>query len=76
MIQIDADIAAAASTIEQLRRGVAALNLGLPQPHRVTASFGMAALQKGDERLASILKRADEALYRSKADGRNRVTVA
>lgn len=73
---IDADIVTAATTVESLRRAVADLNLALPKPHRVTASFGMAALHEEDEGLAPVLKRADTAMYRSKADGRNRVTVA
>ena len=39
---------------------------------RVTASFGVAVYQPG-ESLAPLLKRADDALYRAKDRGRNRV---
>ncbi|MBN8530659.1 MAG: diguanylate cyclase [Alphaproteobacteria bacterium] len=39
----------------------------------VTISIGVAAFRKGDTP-ESIIKRADKALYRSKADGRNRVS--
>jgi PleD family two-component response regulator len=35
----------------------------------------VATLSPGDNAL-SLLQRADKALYRSKADGRNRVTAA
>lgn len=41
---------------------------------RITASFGV-SVDAGLE-LAERMKRADEALYRAKADGRNRVRIA
>lgn len=41
----------------------------------VTASFGLAAREPGDDP-ETLLKRADAALYRAKAAGRNRVEVA
>jgi len=45
--------------------------------HRVTASFGVAALTLGsDEDSDVVLGRADKALYLSKQQGRNRITVA
>lgn len=42
---------------------------------RVTASFGVAELQKGDQR-ETLINRADQALYRAKDNGRNRVECA
>ena len=51
---------------------------GAPVP--VTASFGVAEIEYGDgtsrEMLTSALDRADRALYTSKIQGRNRVTLA
>ena len=38
----------------------------------VTASFGVAGFQEGDD-IESCFERADKALYKAKAEGRNRV---
>lgn len=48
---------------------------GLHPAHRVTASFGVAEMQAG-EGLSALLRRADIALYRAKADGRDTVHLA
>jgi len=45
-----------------------------PEAGRVTASFGLAQLGDG-ETLFDLLKRADQALYASKSEGRNRITT-
>lgn len=42
---------------------------------RVTASFGVAELQDRDSSVGALLARADVALYRAKALGRNRVEL-
>ena len=41
---------------------------------RMTVSIGVASLQPGDEDAEQMLRRADAALYRAKAAGRNRVS--
>ena len=48
---------------------------GLPGEVRVTASFGIAA-RSGEENLAELTCRADEALYHVKRDGRDGVRVS
>jgi diguanylate cyclase (GGDEF)-like protein/PAS domain S-box-containing protein len=60
---------------ERLRLAIEALSTNVEgQVIRVTASFGVAqrAAQEGQ---LEVLERADAALYSSKKDGRNRVTV-
>jgi diguanylate cyclase (GGDEF)-like protein len=66
---------AAAATAERLR--ISTAQIRVPTfPGALNASFGVASLQPGDT-LHSLLKRADEALYAAKRNGRNRVeTVA
>ena len=45
-------------------------------PLAVTVSVGVATSDPGDRDLAALLNRADQALYRAKNDGRNRVRSA
>jgi diguanylate cyclase (GGDEF)-like protein len=67
----------AARIAERLRSTVAALDCRDIAPDlTVTVSLGVAAREAGDRRLEAIWKRADDALYRAKAEGRNRVVVA
>lgn len=40
---------------------------------KITASFGVSCLQEEDKDSQSLIKRADDALYQAKHDGRNRV---
>lgn len=42
----------------------------------VTVSIGVAAMLAEDKNIASVMSRADKALYRAKQGGRNRVEVA
>lgn len=42
---------------------------------RLTVSIGVAAREPGDADVDALLKRADEALYRAKSGGRDRVSV-
>ena len=44
-------------------------------PLWVTISLGVATVKRSGDSLGAVLKRADEALYRAKGEGRNRVVV-
>ncbi len=55
---------------ENLRRIVESIDHGIPQ--KVTCSFGVSCICENDTPKA-IIKRADEAMYRAKRRGRNRV---
>jgi two-component system cell cycle response regulator len=68
----------AALVAERIRRRIA----GEPFPIQkgaagvdVTISIGIAALGAGESDAGALLKRADQALYRAKRDGRNRVVA-
>ncbi|WP_033542733.1 sensor domain-containing diguanylate cyclase [Planococcus sp. CAU13] len=66
------DTQKAAEMAEQIRRNVELFDW----PYRpITVSIGLACNLGGDA-LADLLNRADAALYESKNNGRNRVTVA
>jgi len=70
----DTPLADAASAMERLAAAVRDLRVpGSGEP--VTASFGVAGLW-ADEDAAQLRRRADQALYAAKRDGRDRVAVA
>ena len=76
IVMPETDMAVAAMVAERLRRRIAAEPFVISQGQRsipVTLSIGIAALRGPGESAASLIKRADQALYRAKRDGRNRV---
>jgi two-component system cell cycle response regulator len=76
VIMPETDMAVAAMVAERLRRRIAAEPFAIGQGARhipVTISIGIAGLRGKDDTAAQLLKRADQALYRAKRDGRNRV---
>jgi two-component system cell cycle response regulator len=76
VIMPETDMAVAAMVAERLRRRIAADPFAIQQGERriaVTISIGIAALRGKADTSAALLKRADQALYRAKRDGRNRV---
>lgn len=68
----DTPPAGAMQVAERLREAVAAIT-GMPKA--VTVSIGVAACHQ-DETVASLVSRADAALYQAKTGGRNRVTMS
>jgi two-component system cell cycle response regulator len=78
VVMPETDLAVATMVAERLRRKIANEPFAIQQDARtieVTISIGIATLGGGDN-AASVLKRADQALYRAKRDGRNRVVPA
>jgi two-component system, cell cycle response regulator len=77
----ETDLAGAATTAEKIRSCCATTPFETSVGRLVvTASFGVAALDPGGGPIGaaaeSLLRRADAALYRSKHEGRNRITIA
>src|SRR3954468_19015098 len=71
----ETDMAVATMVAERLRRRIAGEPFPIQQGARrveVTISIGLATLAP-EEGASGLLKRADQALYRAKRDGRNRV---
>lgn len=54
---------------DKVRRAV----MALPDEPRVTVSLGVSAFPEDGDDIAALLRVADDALYRAKAEGRNRV---
>jgi two-component system cell cycle response regulator len=76
VVMPETDIAVAAMVAERLRRRIASERFSIQQGAgslEVTISIGIAALNDAYDNAATILKRADQALYRAKRHGRNRV---
>jgi len=74
----ETDMAVATIVAERLRRRIASEPFAIAQGTKhieVTISIGLATLDAVDDNAATILKRADQALYRAKRDGRNRVVA-
>ena len=74
----EANLDCARERVEQIRRAIRDTNLthlgqALPAP---TASFGVAVYPTNGTKSIDLLKAADQALYRAKQEGRDRVCVA
>ncbi|OPA83130.1 hypothetical protein BFW86_29395 [Pseudomonas fluorescens] len=76
LLMPDSPLADALAVGEVLRNAIEACPFHFKgEPVTITVSMGVAQLQSG-ERSELALKRADEALYRAKAAGRNQVQAA
>ncbi|KQZ00678.1 response regulator PleD [Pseudolabrys sp. Root1462] len=76
IVMPETDIAVAGMVAERIRRKIASEPFAIQQGEKqinVTLSIGIAALGAAGDNAAAMLKRADQALYRAKRDGRNRV---
>lgn len=73
----ETDLEGTRALAERLREAVETREIQTPggQSLRMTASFGVTAIHACDPGHEAVLRRADRALYRSKEDGRNRVSV-
>jgi two-component system cell cycle response regulator len=77
IVMPETDLAVAGMVAERLRRRIAAEAFAISgaTPIPVTISIGLAALAVPTDTPTAILRRADQALYRAKRDGRNRVVA-
>ncbi len=77
IVMPETDLAVAGMVAERLRRRIASepFPVGDAGAIPVTISVGIAALGAPSDTGAAILRRADQALYRAKRDGRNRVVA-
>jgi two-component system, cell cycle response regulator len=77
IIMPDTEIGRAFQVGERLRACIAAdpFHINSEQVLRVTASVGIATFEKRDDTPEQLFKRADNALYAAKRDGRNRVVA-
>lgn len=66
---------AAVAMAERIRQRFSMTQIdGMPEDHRLTASFGVAGRKEG-EGYGKLFARTDSALYKAKQDGRNRTLL-
>ncbi len=75
----ETDLVRAAAHAERIRSAVASHvfeGQETGQEHRVTISIGVAALTAATQKIEDLVHDADQAMYRAKAGGRNRLELA
>jgi diguanylate cyclase (GGDEF)-like protein len=75
LLLVDTAAENAIDVVDRIRQNLAAMTLDSEEEIRLTASFGVAALEPQDVSPSDILERADKALYRSKLGGRDQVSL-
>jgi len=73
MLLPNTPVTGALATAEKILKGVEAIRLGDRSSVSVTVSIGVSGRGAGDTELATLINRADQALYRAKQAGKNRV---
>jgi two-component system cell cycle response regulator len=74
IVMPETDMAVAAIVAERLRRRIAAEPFAIQEGARkIPVTIGIAGFRDREDSAAAMLKRADQALYQAKRDGRNRV---
>ncbi|MEE9542816.1 MAG: response regulator [Thermodesulfobacteriota bacterium] len=69
----DTDLKGGEALAEKLRTDVEAFDFDGLEKNSITVSVGVSESSEVDGSITDILKRADDALYRAKEDGRNKV---
>jgi two-component system cell cycle response regulator len=77
VVMPETDLAVAGTVAERLRRKIASepFRIGQGKDIDVTVSVGIASFEGAGDTAANLIRRADQALYRAKRDGRNRVVA-
>ncbi len=73
MLLPNTPVTGALATAEKILKGVEAIHLGDRSPFSVTVSIGVSGRGGGDTELETLINRADQALYRAKRAGKNRI---
>jgi len=79
IVMPETDLRVAGVVAERLRGSIAGEPFTIERGAKhidVTISVGISTLEKKSELVSAVLKRADQALYQAKHDGRNRVVTA
>jgi two-component system, cell cycle response regulator len=79
VVMPDTDMEFASAVAERLRRNVEATPFAIsrePRKLNITISIGIAGSEPSGDTAEALLHRADQALYRAKRAGRNRVVAA
>lgn len=76
LVLVDTDTSDASDIVERLRMRTSALRVSSAEPtYKVTLSSGLASFREGDT-VEALLRRADNALYEAKEQGRDRLVRA
>jgi diguanylate cyclase (GGDEF)-like protein len=76
LVMPNLEIEGATGVFERLREAVSHLKApGWPDDRPLTFSMGATSARDADPDLDWIIKRADEALYRAKNEGRDRIAI-